>query len=319
MRIIGNCRPVCGRLSFFGAALLLLGLSGFVLSCIQARREGPPDAAQQAPAGGKHAGAAKETDGWGPERDGLRTRLVPAQKEYVVGRPARFRLEMKNFGKHERTYDSQGVDRNGSMRISDPDGKPVPYVGGGFQTARKGEAPSIAPGETAVLFNGLDLTNQYLFAKAGSYTLQYRDTWDPVIPGSNTISVKMRPSTLPMSMQAPARLIDILPKEWSMSLNMRVAEVDRDGKITPPGRESGAGTYLELIRGSHKQESLFVPVWVSEHRLARKGTPDTGEASKPGEVAEYLGKGADGHVYWILEERIEKEWPGRNCRAFGPR
>ena len=195
------------------------------------------------------------------------------------------------------------------MRISDPDGKPVPYVGGGFQTGRKGEAPSIAPGETAVLFNGLDLTNQYLFAKAGSYALQYRDTWDPVIPGSNTITVKMQPGTLPMSMQVPARLIDILPKKWSMSLNMRVAEVDQNGNITPPGRESGAGTYLQLVRDWNMERSLLVPIWIAEHRLARKETAGVGKDSKPGEVADYLGKGADGYVYWILGDWVEKEWP----------
>jgi len=41
------------------------------------------------------------------------------------------------------------------------------------------------------------------------------------------------PGTLPMEMQVPARLIEVLPKNWHMSLNMRVAEV-QDGKIAPP-------------------------------------------------------------------------------------
>ncbi len=237
----------------------------------------------------------------------MRTRLVPAQKEYVIGQPAKFRLEMKNFGQHKRTFDSQGVDVNGSIRVSDPDGKPVPYVGGVFQTG--GHAKSIAPGETVVLFDKLDLTDQYLFVKPGSYTLQYQDKLEPVIPPLNTISVEMRPGTLPMSMQVPARLIGILPEKWEMFLNFRVYEVNY-GKIAPPGWESGRGTYVYLVRDYNLQDGrLGVAVWVAERRLARKGTTGTGKAAKPGEVAEYLGEGADGHVYWILPEKAKKEWP----------
>ena len=208
-------------------------------------------------------------------------------------------------------FDSQGVNVNGSIRISDPDGKPVPYVGGGFQTA--GGARPISPGETVVLFKGLDLTNQYLFVEPGSYTLQYCEKWASSIPPSNKIRVEMRPGTLPMSMQVPARLIEILPEGWSMSLNMRVAEVDHDGKITPSGWESGAGTYLSLDTNPAsglKCDVLRVRVWVAEHWLARKGTlGGTGNESKPGRVADYLGKGADGYVYCILPEKADKEWP----------
>ena len=283
MRILDSHRPVYRRLSL-GAGVLLLGVAAVTLSHVQAQDDGPPRPAQQGPVGGKDAAAAKEADGWGPERDGLRTRLVPDQKEYVVGQPAKFHLEMKNFGQHKRMFDSQGVNVNGSIRISDPDGKPVPYVGGGFQTA--GGARPIAPGETVVLFKGLDLTNQYLFVKPGSYTLQYCEKWASSIPPSNKNRVKMRPGTLPMSMQVPARLIEILPEGWSMSLNMRVAEVDHDGKITPSGWESGAGTYLSLDTNPAsglKCDVLRVRVWVAEHWLARKGTlGGTGNESKPG-------------------------------------
>ncbi len=114
---------------------------------------------------------AKESDGWGPERDGLRTRLLPAQRPFFIGRPAKFRLEMKNFGKHARLYDDQQVQVNDPVRITDLDGKRVRYVGGSCQTI--GNAKSIAPGEKVVLFDGLDLDGQYLFAKPGSYALRF--------------------------------------------------------------------------------------------------------------------------------------------------
>jgi len=117
--------PMLSRrnLLWLGAAAVLMIV--VPLARVQAQGEGPQRPAKQTPAGVKDAGLAKQSDGWGPERDGLRTRLLPAQKQYFFGWPAKFRLEMKNFGKQDRTYDPQQVDVN-TMRITDPDGKPVP-------------------------------------------------------------------------------------------------------------------------------------------------------------------------------------------------
>ncbi len=264
-------------------------------------------------------GAAKGSDGWGPEHNGLRTRLLPAQKQYVIGRSARFRLEMKNFGESERKYDSQGVDVNGTIRITGPDGKPVRYVGGGFQTA--GHSRSIAPGETVVLFDGHDFADQYSLVKAGSYTLQFRGTnvkWDAEseIPPSAEIAIEMRPGKPPVSMQVPARLGETLPEKWSLSLNGRVHEV-KDGKVSPPGWESGSGTFMSLIPPSgSKRNPLSVPIWITERRLAWTGTQPflvgtewTKKEVTPSEGAVYLGKGADGYVYWKVPKDAESQWP----------
>ena len=238
------------------------------------------------------------------------------QQEYAVGRPAMFRLEMKNFGQEKRTYDSQQVAVNGSMRISGPTGKPVRYVGGSFQTMSRWPTPPIAPGQTVVLFEALDLSDHYLFVKPGSYTIQFRGTnviWrsESAIPPSGTITVEMRPGAVPTSMQVPARLVEILPEGWDLSLNGRVSEVS-DGKIAPPGWESGPGTYVGFEanpRSGLKPDVLRVGVWVADHRLAWTGEGRTGKAAKPGEAAAYLGKGADGHVYWTLPENAQSEWP----------
>jgi hypothetical protein len=257
----------------------------------------------------------KQPDAWGPERDGLRTRLLPAQEEYAVGRPATFRLEMKNVGQEKRTVDPQAVGVNGSMRISGPTGKPVRYVGGSFQTMGRSQPP-IAPGQTVVLLESLDLSDQYPFVKPGTYTIQFRGTnvkWhsESEIPPSGTVTVKLRPGAVPASMQVPARLVDILPEGWDVSLNGRVAEVS-NGKITPPGWESGPGTYVGLEASPHSSLKLDVArvgVWVADHRLAWTGKGRRGKAVKPGEAAAYLGKGVDGHVYWILPETAQTEWP----------
>jgi hypothetical protein len=256
---------------------------------------------------------ARGEDEWGIEHDGLRTRLVPAQQVYVIGQPAKFRLELKNFGNRERAYDSQGVDVNGRIQVKNQDGKPVPYVRGSFQTA--GHSKSIAPGTTAILFDGIDLAEQYLFIKPGTYTLQFLGTdviWklESKIPPSDKITIEMKPGTLPLSMQVPARLIEILPEKWYLTLNRRVYEVE-DDMITPPGWESGRGTYVSINSVNSNKEGGVpcVKVWVAENKLTWIGKVRTKKVAKPDESAIYLGKGADGHVYMIIPEKAEKEWP----------
>jgi hypothetical protein len=255
--------------------------------------------------GVKEVSPPDESEGWGKERDGLRTRLVPTQEQYVVGQPARFRLEMKNFGKLVRAFDSQSVDVNNSIEITGPDGKSVPYVAGLYQTA--GETRYIEPGQTAILSDRLDLADQYLITSRGTYTLRFvgrNVIWDmqSAIPPSAKIAIAMRPGTLPREMQVPARLIEILPANWHTSLNMRVAEV-QDGKITPPGCDSGLGTYLASDSDTAGKEGRTkIQFWVADRELVAKD-------AKGEQRAEFLGKGADGYVYWIVPKEAKKAWP----------
>ena len=289
----------------------------------------------------KHSNSPRSVDGWGADRDGLCTRLLPAQKEYVVGQPVRFRLEMKNFGSQNRTYDPQQVDVNGSLIITDPDGKPVPYIGGSFQTMGPLRRDPIRPGETVVLFNARDwdFTDQYPFVKPGRYTVQFRgqnqreeprhpilppkgismDDPDMIffrikaaespIPPSNKITTQLLPGTVPVSIKVPAELVEIIPQGWDVSVNWRVAE-EHDGKISPPRWSAAPGTYVLMERHSvYKDQVLRVHIWIAEQKLTWTGNGMTGEAGKFDNAATYLGKGVDGHVYWSVPEKAKKEWP----------
>jgi hypothetical protein len=269
---------------------------------------------------------AEKSDQWGPEHDGLRTRLVAMQKEYTAGQPVKLRLEMKNFGTADRTYDAQGVDVNGAIRISDPDGKPVRYIGGGYQTV--GHSRSIAPGEAVALFDGLDLTGQYVLVKPGSYSLQFRGTtvqWnsESTIPPSAEITIQMKPGTVPPSMQVPARLSEVLPQGWALSLNQRAYEEVKDHTIAPPGWESGRGTSVSLVTDANKRQgAIAVTVWVAERQLAWTGTQLVWSGQKkvakdvqPDKAADYLGKGAGGFVYWHLPAAAKNRWPESRTRV----
>jgi hypothetical protein len=320
----------------------LLCIAGLILFLAVSRGPSFLQAQPQLPASGDVSAGVNDatqsslSDGWGPIRDGLRSRLFPAQKDYAIGQPATFGLEIENTGDRDCTYDPQQVDVNDSMRITDSDGKPVRYVGGSFQTV--GRRRSISGHKTLVVIDSVNLAEQYLFVRPGKYTIAFRgqektnipattpgqpasddpDTvhftakrFEIAIPPSNKITIEMRPAVIGASIQIPVRLVEILPKKWDLSLNGRVREVV-DEKIAPMGWSSGAGTYLSLetcsIRGL-KNDVQRVEIWVAERQLVWTGKTATGQAVVAGETPVYLGKGVDGYVYWSFSKEVEREWP----------
>ena len=65
---------------------------------------------------------------------------------------------------------------------------------------------------------------------------------------------------------------------------------------------------MALVRDAqYKKDVLRVELWVADNKLARRATAQTG-AAKLADAAVYLGKGTDGHVYWMVPEQAEKEW-----------
>lgn len=100
-----------------------------------------------------------------------KTRLTLVSKEFVLGRPMLFRLELVNQGEEEFLYDHQQVAVNASMTITDENGKRVSYIAGPVQTL--GWYKPIKPGESVVLFDDLDIAKQYDIKKPGRYKVQF--------------------------------------------------------------------------------------------------------------------------------------------------
>jgi len=100
-----------------------------------------------------------------------RTFLIPVSRKFVIGQPMLFRLELINEGKEEFLYDHQQVAVNGSLTITDGNGKSVPYIAGPVQTS--GAYKPIKPGESVVLFDKLDIARQYDIIRAGRYKVQF--------------------------------------------------------------------------------------------------------------------------------------------------
>ena len=259
----------------------------------------------------------------------------------------KFRLVVKNFGRSDVPYDCQGLDGNSSLVVRDPQGRVVPYIGGSFQTASPLPLPLLAPGETAILFDGLDLASQYLIVKSGKYTVQFhgindaaeakakeqaerrssevwgkrfRDKFDwrewsgALIPTSNSAVIEVQPGTVPPVKHIAARLLDVLPKEWGMSVHGYLGETDcrPAWETTPPGWEARRPmptlTLACPITG-YKDDTVRASLWIANSELRW-----TGKVDQPGQrAAVYLGKCPEGYLYADLPSHPEAraaKWPG---------
>jgi hypothetical protein len=280
---------------------------------------------------------------WGWELAGLRTRLAPVEKQFALGQPMMFRLELKNFGQAAVPYDSQAVATNGSLAVRDPQGRPVRYIGGSLQTAHGGPLPSLAPGKTAILFDGLDLASQYLIVRPGKYTVQfrgisdeaeakakeqaYRRIWEEeakgagekidwrewegaLIPQSDIAAIGVQPGTVPPAKRIAARLLDVLPKEWGISVHGYPGEANCPPawKTTPPGWEAGQPISTVTLACSVTGYTVRARLWIGDCKLLW-----TGKVGGPGQrAAVYLGKCPDGYVYADLPthpEAVAAHWP----------
>jgi hypothetical protein len=286
------------------------------------------------------------TDSRGWELAGLRTRLVPLAKQFTLGQPMKFRLELKNFGPTAVHYDSQAVAGNSSLVVRDPQGQLVPYIGGSFQTGNFIPLPSLAPGKTVVLFDGLDLASQYLLVRPGKYTVQFRGIsdeaeakaeeqsrrrrsevgakffgekmdwreWDgALIPTSNSAGIDVQPGAVPPVKRIAARLLDVLPKEWMMSVHGYVGETNCSPawETTPPGWQAGrpmSSVTLACSVTGYIDDTVQAGLWIADGKLLW-----TGKVDEPGQrAAVYLGKCPEGHIYADLPSHPEAKaakWP----------
>ncbi len=249
------------------------------------------------------------SDPWGPQEGDLRTRLVPLADHFTLGQPMTLRLELKNVGQAVVHYDPQQVAINGSLAVRDPQGHSVRYIGTSFQTMI-GKRPALTPGNIVFLFDHLDLDSQYLLVKPGKYSVRFRGY---ALPQSNTVEIDVRPGALPPIKRIAARLLDILPKNWELTVHGYPGESDRSRSVgwdhPPPGWEPVRGLpTLGLAGNRSKEGGVHAALWLSDRKL-----PWTGKVGGPGETAAvYYGKCPEGHLYADLPAdaaAAAAEWP----------
>ena len=238
---------------------------------------------------------------WGAATGGVRTCLMPVGTNFALGQPMQFRLEMENVGKRTIEYDSQQVAVNESMLIKDSAGKECPFIAPGCQTG--GSPAPLEPGKKVVLFEKLDVAEQYLILKPGRYTFQFRGQdkafGEVDIPLSNVVTTEVANGSVPASREIVNNLIGLGPDAlWRVSLV-------KEGEVTPPLHSAGKGVHLYLVRNARNIADLVViRIWVMQQ------PSDVDKASNQATApAEYLGISPWGSVYIQPDKSAAKHWP----------
>jgi hypothetical protein len=253
--------------------------------------------------------AKAQTEQWGPQQGDLQTRLVPLADHFTLGQPMKFRLELKNVGRTVIHYDPQAVDMNGSLSVKDPQGNAVRYVETLSQSGID-KLPALTPGNVVNLFDGLDLDSRYLIVKPGKYTVQFTGYG---LPKSNIVEIEVQPGTLPPIKRIAARLLDVLPNNWEMTIHDYSGESDRNRIVgwdePPPGWEPvRVLPTIELAGDRTMKGGVAAHLWLSDRKLEW-----TGKVARPGQAAPlYLGKCPEGHVYANLpsdDRAATAKWP----------
>ena len=242
-----------------------------------------------------------ESDDWGPEQDGLQTRLVALEDERVLGQPVRLRLEMRNTGTVPKDYDFIESHAIFFLDITGPQGR-VPTIGNLPQVAEPLPRP-IKPGEVVVLIDAVDITRNYPFGQPGRYRIRflgYRHLQTASIPPSNVVEISIPSGAGSPSDVFVQRLGGITSSDCHLSIWRRT--LDPQQEVTPRGRRSAKGLYAVLsgMKGPRgKADLVTIEVWKTSNRV-----PASNDASsQAGSVSKYLGKALDGYIYlWVPAE-----------------
>jgi hypothetical protein len=169
----------------------------------------------------------------------------------------------------------------------------VPYIASSVQTAIMGDLPTLKPGERTVLFEALDIADQYLLTSPGTYTVRFRGQdrvfGDVGIPVSNAILVRVSDGPVQPSRLIARRLFDM-----GKVSDLQVA-IAKEGTVVPLGRSSSNGAFFTLRRGTRaKGGDLRVLIWVIDGPSAVE--PNSQDAQR-GLTAESIGRCQWGEVY----------------------
>jgi hypothetical protein len=146
-------------------------------------------------------------------RAGFDVRLIPLTKEFVIGSPMLFRVEMKNISDETLGYMHTSFMVNDRMVIKDSNGAIVPYIDTSYQTIVTPEF--VEPGETIILADSYDVRSQYHITKPGKYTFQFRGL--PNTKPSNIVEKYIESKPLSALENIVEDILPILPEGWKLT------------------------------------------------------------------------------------------------------
>jgi hypothetical protein len=240
-------------------------------------------------------------DKWGKPDNGYVTQLIPQIEKYIVGKPMKFGLVLKNVGESVRWYDHQGISHN-VLRIKTGDNNEPYYKVGPFQTG--GAEHPIDKGEVVTLFEGRNITDEYVIIKPGKYTIQFRGgdygmAIDSTFPASNVIEFEVKPGTADECDLLISSLVGILP-----DVRWQAATAPKGDRRTPAGRKEVKGISIILVRHSGLiRDTIITTLWQTKTAAEVIGQGAGTETS------DFLGRNASGNLYAKIPPKALDYWP----------
>jgi hypothetical protein len=183
------------------------------------------------------------------------------------------------------------VDRTaaafGGFEITDSDGKTLPYVGEIYQV--RSDKVAVQPHSTVTIDDALDLTEKYLFQKAGRYSIRFGDK-SIGLSDSPAIAIEVTAGRLSEIDDFVASLLPVCPNGWYLSKGHRVV-------VTP----FGPGFAINFMRNPMQRE--VVDLWFTKEEVK----VDLNQ--QPPFKMEYLGHARGQFVYGSVGENAPALWP----------
>jgi len=233
---------------------------------------------------------------WGAEQNGIKTRLTPLNKEYVLGKPIKFRMEMTNVSNAPITYHMAG-----RLQIMDSKGNRIECREITGQTCVSMEEPFIVPKETISFFSDYDITLNYHFCQPGKYTVRFMAD-DASVPSSNVLNIEIKSGAPDDHYDIQCSVFHILPKDWRIYLTDEFYIPDEIIKL----RKQGLVVEKHFIMLMRPQKGVinYVLIWHTKTPLDLSKIMH-GRAS----TAEYLGQDQWGYAYWEYTPKALELWP----------
>jgi hypothetical protein len=244
---------------------------------------------------------------WGVMRQGVKTRVSCLDNDLMIGKPVRLKLELMNAG--DTTIEYHSLTMNDPMRIIDPNGNEVPCIVRATQWVTS-NLP-LRPNEVGILLSNFDANTEYVLAKSGKYTIQFRGEprgdflqifKDFPLPESNTLTVELKPGEPSPQTKLAKKLLAIVPGGWRLERVWAHSLPRSDGsQLFAIGAEM-----MRIERPETKQQgSPQVNLLLLEER--REGL-DTKFVASHLDNSEYLGKSSLGYVY-LSSYEADALWP----------
>jgi len=196
-------------------------------------------------------------------KKGIEFNLIPITKEFVIGQPMLFRIEMINVSNSPILYTATGptaVMANDKMIITGPDGERVEYVDTSYQILVYSDV--ILPDEKIVLVDKYDATTQYRIVEPNRYTFQFKG-WPRDVKLSNTVQVDVKHGALSPEDRVVEKLLNVLPEGWECTRTLVKKEGDEN-----PFSETFIGVHLiGARRGKSNGLGVLLLIFLAEDEI----------------------------------------------------